>query len=407
METGAADRLAAAKLHVISEPAKDMPYLTHALFALIPVSTSEVERMTVDQSWRLYVNPDWVVATDIHEIAAELVHLIWHLLHDHAGRAGDLRVDAHTAESWHQASDAALVETLAADDLVPNGFCTPKELQLAAGRPAEEYYAVLSGLPATSDDQAGSPVTGGCGSGADGLTRSHELPHASDDGTLDRHDAHEIRRRVAIDYRRHVAERGNSVGDALRWANEILEPKIAWQPLLSGAVRRAAGWANGHTDYTYSKRSRRQFASPRVLLPGTRRPLPNVAMVIDTSGSVDDSLLGQALGEVDGVLRGLGVSDRSVTVLACDADVHTVARIRNARESSMVGGGGTDMREGIAAAVRTRPRPDLIVVLTDGYTPWPESPPPGTAVICAILGRDGSAFPPTPKWATRVECVLD
>lgn len=401
------DRLAAAKLHLISEPAKNMPYLSTALFALMPVSSAEVQRMTVDEKWRVYVNPGWLAEADVRAIAAELAHVVWHLLHAHADRARDMRVDATTAEHWHQAADAALVQTLAVDGLVPSDFSTPDRLALPLGLSAEEYYAMLSGLPVTEvGGDPEEPTTQGCGSGADGVPRAHELPDAADMGAVDYHDARHIRERVAIDYREHISTYGNQSRDALRWAKQILEPKIAWQPLLSGAVRRAAGWANGHTDYTYSKRSRRQFASPNVVLPGTRRPLPTVAMVIDTSGSVDDTLLGQALGEVDGALRGLGVADSEVTVLACDASVHTVARIRQASRTPLAGGGGTDMREGIAVASATRPRPDLIVILTDGYTPWPATPPPGSAVICAILGREGYDFPPTPAWATRVECIL-
>ena len=76
------------------------------------------------------------------------------------------------------------------------------------------------------------------------------------------------------------------------------------------------------------------------------------------------------------------------------------------RDVRLAGGGGTDMRVGIRAAHQQRPRPDVIVVFTDGHTPWPDAPPPGSAMIAALLGRDRRDLPPTPAWATRVECVL-
>ena len=44
------------------------------------------------------------------------------------------------------------------------------------------------------------------------------------------------------------------------------------------------------------------------------------------------------------------------------------------------------MDAGITQAARTRP--DAIIVLTDGHTPWPDQPPPGRpTVIAALIGR--------------------
>ena len=406
-----ADRLAAAKLWLISRPPvsgadapRDLPYIAHALYALVPVACDEVPRMTADEAWRIYVNPSWLASASIPEIGAELMHMCWHLLHDHAGRARDLGVDAASAASWHQAADAALFGTLAPDRLA-GSLPSPVSLGLPADRSAEEYYATLSGLPA-GDGGSGEPQDPACGSCSDGLSRGFELPPGLDVGEVGIDEARHLRRLVAIAFREHITSRGTEAGDAWRWSQEILEPVVAWEPLLAGAVRRAVAWTNGHTHYTYNRPSRRQSAVPSIILPGTRRPVPNVALVIDTSGSVDDGLLARALGEVDGALRGVGVSDASVTVLSCDAAVHTVERVRKARDARLGGGGGTDMRVGIGAAVDLRPRPDVIVVFTDGYTPWPETPPAGCAVIVAVLCRPQYAGAPTPAWAKRVECRL-
>lgn len=163
----------------------------------------------------------------------------------------------------------------------------------------------------------------------------------------------------------------------MRWARHITQPEIAWEPLLARAVRRAIGWTSGRHTPTWTRPSRRQSSNPNVLQPGWRRPLPNIAMVIDTSGSIDDRLLGKAMGEVEGALASMGIRGGSLTVLACDASVGAVTRVRKAADARLVGGGGTDMRIGIAAASAQRPRPDLIVVFTDGYTPWPKLAPPG------------------------------
>jgi predicted metal-dependent peptidase len=409
------DKLAAAKLWLISEPVapspsgpRDQPYLAHALYALVPVAEPAVPRITCDERWRVYVNPDWLTTTDVPDVARELAHVTWHLLLEHADRARDQHVDATTSRAWTEASDATVAHTLGHDGLCPSDLPSAVDLELPPGRSAEEYFAVIARMQVPTDpDPRALPPDAGCGSAVDGVRREHELPPDVDVGEVLPEDARDIRRRVAIDYVEHQERRGrgDTPGDAWRWATQILQPKVRWEPLLAGAVRRAAGWANGRTDHTYSRPSRRQSTTPRILLPGLRRPVPQVAVVVDTSGSVDDVLLGRALGEVDGALRGLGVADSSVCVYSCDAAVHQVQRVRRARDARLAGGGGTDMRVGIRAAAGQRPRPDLIVVFTDGDTPWPRTPPPGSAVIAALLGRDRSRLPPTPSWATRVECL--
>jgi predicted metal-dependent peptidase len=405
-----ADRLAAAKLWLISasdgpQGPRDLPYLAHAIYALIPVLSTEVARVSVDEHWRLYVNEQWAAEVPLQEFAAELVHLTWHLLYDHAGRARDMKVHAGTAQFWHSAADAAIEGSLRSTGLGLDAMACPGDLHLPEGLSAEEYYAKLSGLP-VADAEPDSTVEGGCGSGSDGLHRRHELPSDVDVGAVGGEDARQIRHHVAIAFREHVTQYGGGAGGAWRWAKEILEPTIAWEPILASAVRRALGWTTGRAEYTYTRRSRRQSALPNVVLPGTRRPVATIAFIIDTSGSVDDQLLSRALGEVDGALRSLGVSDSAVTVLACDAAVLAVSRVRSARDTVLAGGGGTDMRVGIRVASELKPRPDVIVVFTDGYTPWPAEAPAGCVVVAAMLGREQHEFPPSPRWAVRIVCTL-
>jgi predicted metal-dependent peptidase len=143
-----------------------------------------------------------------------------------------------------------------------------------------------------------------------------------------------------------------------------------------------------------------------VILPSLRQPVPEVAIVCDTSGSMNDELLGQVLTEVDGLLRTVGVRGGNVQVIACDAAAHRAQRVRRASEVKLLGGGGTDMGAGIDAAMELRPRPSVVIVLTDGYTPWPMAGPKGATVIVGLLGHLGYA-PSPPAWAriVRIEAA--
>lgn len=406
-----ADRLSAAKLWLVSTESPttcgNMPYLATALYSLLPVVTAKAPDLTADRYWRLYINPSWIQAANIPDIAAELAHAVWHLLADHPARADDVGIRPSTADHWRLAADATIAEMLASAR-IPSRLQAPVDLDLRPGRSAEEYFAVLSGLPADPDqaDQAQGPGQQDptCGSGCDGRPRAWELPTADPVGAVGDAGAEQIRKQVAIEFREHQTRIGTQPGEWSRWVHEILDPVVPWTQVLSGAVRRGVGWAHGHTDYTYTRISRRQSVSSRVILPATRRPVPEIAIVVDTSGSVDDGLLSQALGEVDGVLKGMGVSGGSVTVLATDAAVHAVTRVSSGRDVRIGGGGGTDMGVGIAAAIDLKPRPTLIIVLTDGYTPWPPTPP-RAPVVAVLIGRATAELPPSPAWAQRVECV--
>lgn len=408
------NHLSAAKLWLISSPTglttpsspRDLPYLSQALYALIPVPKDDVTTATCDEWWRIYINPAWLETASIPEIGAELAHLTWHLLQDHAGRAHDVGVDKSMARAWTTATDVTISNTLEPERACPDRLPTARNKGLRLGRSAEEYFATLSGLPTGAASDGDVHPGEGCGGGADGIGRSYEHLPDHDFGAVDKYIAQEIRRIVAIEYRDYAKQRGTDPGDALRWVAEMLEPETPWEPILTAAVRRAVGWAAGRGDFTYQKPSRRASSVPGIVLPGLRRPVPRVSIIIDTSGSVDDDLLARALGEVDGVIAALGIPGANLTVYSVDAAVHTTQNLRSAKDVKLVGAGGTDLRIGLAAISHERPRPDIVIVLTDGDTPWPTTPPPGARTIIALLGRKGEALPETPPWALRVECRL-
>jgi predicted metal-dependent peptidase len=418
-----ANRLAAAKLWLTTPVAGptgnfgNMPYLAAALYAMYAVACTEVATLAADERWTLYVNPSWLAAAPVPRIAEELVHAASHLLHDHASRARSLGVTQSGSRNWTLATDACIGELLITEAWSSGALPVPSSLGLASGASAEQHFAILHRLQVedsapgqeplfSGDTPTGASATGSvsaCGSGADGLQRSYELPSGA--AGIDSVRSRAIREQVAIAFREHITNWGTVPGEWERWAQEILDPRIPWQQVLGAAVRRTAAWANGRTEYSYSRASRRQAAVRRVVLPGMRRPAPRVAVVVDTSGSVDDGLLGQALGEIDGTLQALGTPPEGVTVIACDADVHEVRRIRDVRAAVLAGGGGTDLRPGLVAAVSGRPRPDVVIALTDGYTPWPDHPLP-VPLVAALIGRYGDPLPETPPWACRAECLI-
>ena len=256
----------------------------------------------------------------------------------------------------------------------------------------------------SSGDQAQIPAPGAgrCGSCATGQPEPWEEGppgEGSSHGGISRAEAELVRRDVARQIMEHSQARGNVPGHWTRWADEKLRPRIDWRKELAAAVRHAVADVTGAVDYSYRKPSRRQgqVGNGKVILPSLRRPVPSVAVVVDTSGSIDDAMLSQALAEISGILKSLGQRE-GVHVLSVDAQVHACRKVFRTGQVQLTGGGGTDMGEGIEAATKLRPRPQVCVVITDGYTPWPDTPPRGMKVIVALTG-DGN----TPEWAKTIK----
>jgi hypothetical protein len=291
----------------------------------------------------------------------------------------------------------------------------PRDLRAEDGLLAEQYFAGMrrhaapggsggmgppgkGGAGRAAENQARSGQWLDCGSGADGIPRPGQ-----GEGGLPRWQAGLLRRQVAQDVIAHGKQAGTVPAGLLRWAEEVLSPKVNWRAVLAAELRRAVAEVSGAVDYSYRRPSRRSAVAGPVVLPALRRPVPEVAVVCDTSGSMTEDLLAMVLAEVEGLLRALGLA-RQVRVLACDTAVAPAQRVSSARQVELIGGGGTDMGAGIGAAAALRPRPAVTVVLTDGYTPWPAAAPKGMRVVVGLLG---DRAPEAPPWARSVRVSPD
>jgi predicted metal-dependent peptidase len=385
---GGVPGLAAGRIWAASR----FPYLATGLFGAQVIATPEIGTVAVDEGWRLHADPAVTAEWSPAQLGSVLVHHVCHLLRAHAERAGVAGVQPEQSRSWVRAADAEIN-----DDLVPAGLelpgrpVLPRHLGAEDGLLAEQYYAATR--------QPSRPPGEGwvldCGSGADGCQR---LWDSAGGPRLSPWEARLLVRQVAQDCVRHGREAGDVPAGLLRWADELLEPTVDWRKALAAELRRAVADTAGAVDYSYRRPSRRASVAGDVVLPALRRPVPEVAVVCDTSGSMTEELLAAALAEVEGLLRAVGLA-RQLRVLACDTAVGPARRVSSARQVELVGGGGTDMGEGIAAAARLRPRPAITVVLTDGFTPWPDEPPRGMRVVIGLLGDDA---PDAPDWARAV-----
>ena len=410
MSDSGIEGLAAARLWAAAK----FPYLATGVFGAQVVAERGSGAVSVDENWRMHADPELTASWTPAQLGSVLVHHVCHLLRTHGERAQAAGVRPDEARTWVRAADAEIN-----DDLVPAGLdlpgrpVLPRDLRAEDGLLAEQYFDGIrasaqrakDGRGAGNQDRSGQSEFGeaasgwlDCGSGADGMPRPGQPP-----GGLPAWQAELLRRQVALDVLAHGKQPGTVPAGLLRWAQEVLSPKVNWRALLAAELRRSVAEVSGAVDYSYRRPSRRSAVAGQVVLPALRRPVPEVAVVCDTSGSMTADLLAMVLAEVEGLLRALGLA-RQVRVLACDTAVGPAQRVSSARQVELIGGGGTDMGAGIAAAAALRPRPAVTVVLTDGYTPWPAATPKGMRIVVGLLG---ARAPDAPSWARAVRVEPD
>jgi predicted metal-dependent peptidase len=270
-----------------------------------------------------------------------------------------------------------------------------------------------SGVRATQSAAGEGAIHWDEGSGVHGQARPWEL-HADDPSTnaLSDFDRQALQEEVARKIVEHQKEQGTLPAGWLRWAEAILKPKVNWREQLKRILRGVISEGLGHRlDYSYRRPHRRSAVYHPIYLPALQGEYkPRVACVVDTSGSISDRELMQSLAEVRAVLEALRIP---VTIIPCDAVPYEAIRVFDGSDwlkvrQGLRGGGGTNMVAGLNAALALKPKPEAVIVLTDGHTPFPSTRPKDTAVIWAIWqhGDGEPPKPPMPPWRARDVVVV-
>jgi len=321
-----------------------------------------------------------------------IYHEVLHPILGHADRGLAIGVTAATWWLWNIAADLEINPSIRdhAQMALPPGAVLPDQYRLDEGLTAEEYYRLLLKTPPQPQPKLD------CGSGAHGQPRPWEqTPQAR----LAPKTNKVTQRKVIDGVKAELARSQGKVPGAL---TQLIDgahrtATIDWRTLLARSLRRAVGKTSGLVDYTYSRPNRRQVAG-EVIMPAMVKPTPNIAVVQDWSGSMCSQDIAKGIKTVAGILDALGQPAHFIGV---DATVHVSRRIHDTRSIREAHGrGGTDMRVGIEAAMGLKPQPDVIVVVTDGYTPWPATPTKAKLIV--VLTQQCSYSQP-PSWAKAIK----
>ena len=430
-----------ARLGAVTE----FPYYADILTVLNFHETDKVETLSVDEWMRVYYNRSFWESKTVTQKIALIVHEALHPGMSHAKRGRALNA---IPQLWNIACDMEINDGPKLRKMLAGlEGIFPEDANLPPGKIAEYYYNQLlkeqqqpspqmqsesgdsgesgnnpeddpsdgesedseesddsgEGQSKGKDTRPGKVAAGNCGSGADGQKREYELPAPEDGGPdgVSAEDLEVIRQQVAMKVTQSEKARGEVPAGLIRIFEEMLKPpKVNWRTQLKQAARDCIGYVRGNEEPSYALPPRRiPLQGSRLVLPAMMSPTPNVGLLFDTSGSMGTDELVRSVSEAEGIFRSLDPTAR-IRYLACDSKCYGISDVNNIRSLELRGGGGTDMRIGIDEAIAQKEKMDVLVIFTDGYTPWPTKAPKRMKIICCLTGS--SVYDKTPSWMKTI-----
>lgn len=307
----------------------------------------------------LAINPKWAASLSAEQLRAIVAHEVMHCSQGHCWRR-----DNREPYRWNIACDRAINNLL-----VDAGYNVPENGEFAKdaeiGQSAEWIYTRLPEYNV--------------------LEAYVGLGEVRD--ALDSNAAGEAEWKQAVI---QAANQARNAGKLPGWAERLVLQatcsRVNWRAELRRFLQRASG------DYTWTKPNRRYLHAGLYLPCLQSEDMPEIAIAVDTSGSMDDTALAQARAEVEAVIG--EVRPAAVTIFYADAAVAITDRFE--RDEPLKwrpkGGGGTDFRPVFKALKGTEAVcliyisdlcgtfptkepgiPTLWVTDTDAKAPWGET----------------------------------
>ncbi len=214
----------------------------------------------------------------------------------------------------------------------------------------------------------------GDGDGGTKTVRERRVPLPKSEGKTKEMEASDMAdhiRRAFTEAYAVAKSQGKLPADFERAIVKILKPKVDWLRALRNKLRYGVSRLEKR-DITWSIPNKR-FLGRDYILPSNIGPeSPKICYAVDTSGSMSQKDLEQAMGELQDIRKRFNAK---VYVLDCDAGVHS-SRWLNPHEPLPVlsGGGGTDFRPVFEHIEENRLKPDYVVFFTDGYGSFGDDP---------------------------------
>lgn len=314
---------------------------------------------------RFIYNVTFLERRSVEEVMFILTNAVMHHVLAHQQRRLNRR-----GKLWQLSTDYAINNLLFKCGLtIPPGANYNKEYE---GMYAEEiYHAIKHDLNLGEGDAFGDS--------GDSASRSAIMEQKTDDsgefanieGIADEMDAiDESQWQYAASIAQEIAQRKGAMPLGLeRLGKKMKSAEIDWRFELYNAVNR-----HMRNNYAFMPPSKKHIYRG-IALPSLSSDTLSLCVAVDTSGSIDDALLGAFMEEFKSIMQNF--PSVKIELIIADAKVHSHHTFISGdkMDFSLKGGGGTDYRPTFDYIEANLPMTTMLLYFTDGEGSYPRIPP--------------------------------
>jgi predicted metal-dependent peptidase len=398
-ESTALDKYNRAELNLLLDGSK-------SFFAVLVMRLNKIEDKTIPTMCTdgkcIRFSPDFVDKLTILQVRTVIVHELGHCYGDHIRRLGsrDLKI-------WNMACDYSInneldnynVKAKSQGQSIP--FPWPQTICPKTGKlidnvlinhkfdnmGEEEIYNELIKNAQKQKQSGGKAGNSGGGNGQPNPDDYQgmgdiEMPKDANGKELSKDEIETLSNqwKEAVISAAHVAKmQGNLPASIERLVKEILEPTQPWRNILANLIKN-----NSREDYSWSKPNLRYLASGFYLPSLHSNRMPPIAIIIDTSGSIDGDILNRFMNEVENITS--ECRPEKIIIIDCDCTVQSIKEydFDDILPRTFKGGGGTDFTKPLT--ILADYEICTAIYFTDLEGSFPDNPP-NFPVIWASIGR--------------------
>ena len=319
-----------------------------------------------------YYNCKFIKMLRPKEVEFLFGHEVLHCVYDHFGRRGE-----RDPMLWNIADDYCVNGDLkkhGVGEFITSVPCLyDKKYE---GLCAEEVYDILYEKADKIDigklmdqmidehlDGEGDPDGEGDKEGEDGDKKGKGRPKLSAEDRQQIKD--EIKEAMLAAVAADADGAGNLPAGVRRILKDLTEPKMNWRELLRMQLESTI-----KSDYTWMKTGRKGWDMDAIM-PGMKlEPMIDIAVAIDTSGSIGEDMLKDFLGEIQGIMESFPAY--RIHVVSFDTETYNPVQYDSDNLDTIcdyepAGGGGTDFDCVYQYLKHNEIEPKRLVMFTDGY----------------------------------------